>query len=162
VEKVGNNYLMWSTNTGPSGYNTPSSTVELRTSLDGRTWSMPQTANITQPGYVVWHLDVKYIPSKNEQWMLFAAYPLGTNSGYTIVFFARSTDGMNWTTYSREALAPVPGSWDAGNIYRSTLLYDDATDNLRVWYSARGGPLGTEWHIGYTQGSYVPFLAALQ
>jgi hypothetical protein len=158
IEKIGDTYYLWSVNTGIAGYKATSSTVEWRISADGKTWSAPQVASIIQAGYVLWHIDATYIPPKNEIWMVAAAYPTGTTSGQTVLFFAKSTDGINWTTYGKKALGPG-STWDDAQIYRSTLLYDPVGDILRIWYSARGGQ---EWHTGYTQARLTDFLAWLQ
>ena len=112
----------------------------------------------SQPGYTIWHIEVARVLSKNEYWMLSAAYPNERNCGNTVLFFARSTDGINWTTYNKIALATGLG-WDAGEIYRSTLLYDQEKDLLKVWYSARSG---RDWHLGYSQANFTTFLNWLQ
>ena len=77
----------------------------------------------------------------------------------TDLYFATSTDGINWTTYDTPALRTGNSSaWDGGQIYRSTLLYDETSDLLRVWYSANDG---SKWRQGYTERDYSDFLQAL-
>jgi hypothetical protein len=159
VDKIGDTYYVWSVNPGPAGSSTTSSTVEYRTSTDGRNWSPPQTANISQRGYVIWHLDVVNADPQGEIWMVFAAYPVDRTSGYTKLFFAKSTDGVNWSTFDQPVLSPTASGWDNGEIYRSTLIYDSSSDGLRIWYSARQG---TVWHTGYTEGNYSQLLAWLE
>ena len=163
IVKAGAQYWMWSVNSGSFGCTPPSTQLEYRTSLDGVTWGSPQSANFSQPGYTPWHLDVIYVPSKAEFWALVAAFPTGTGCDNTDLFFARSSDGVNWTTYNRVALGPGYGTaWDGAEIYRSTLLYDETNDLLRVWYSANNW-VGSSpvWRQGYTERNYTQFLAAL-
>jgi len=158
IETIGNTYYMWSVNGGTAGCNSTGTTVEYRTSGDGVNWSQPQAANISQPGYVIWHIEAASVPSKQEIWMLLAAYPNGGQCGNTVLFFAKSADGTNWKTFDKAAL-DVGGNWDGGEIYRSALFYESDQDLLRIWYSARGN---SGWRMGYTEGNYAAFLKQLQ
>lgn len=125
--------------------------VEYRTSNDGINWSEPQKVNIYQKGYNVWHLDVIYVPTKAEYWMLFCGYPISdarlpVGEGWCL-FFARSKDRLNWVTYNNPVLSPGSG-WDHMP-YRATFLYDIEDDGkIRVWYSALNR--ADEFRIGYT------------
>ena len=165
IEKIGSSYYMWSVNGSNGGCNSASTATEYRISSDGLHWSLPQSVNISQPGYVVWHLEVKSVPSKQEYWMLLAAYPAGKNCGSTVLFFAKSIDGVNWTTYSHATLG-VGSGWDSGAIYRSAFVYDSTQDLLKVWYSAwrvvPGTTDMTEWHLGFTSGKYTHLLEYLE
>ena len=154
IVKVGSTYHIWYVDAGSEGCGASSTTVKYRTSSDGVNWSSAQDVNISQPGYVIWHLNVIYVPSKGEYWMLFAAYPSGSSCDNTVLFFAKSTDGINWTTYNNIALNKGSG-WDGVQIYRSALLYNESNNLLRVWYSAKGD---SAWHIGYTERNYTDFL----
>jgi hypothetical protein len=158
VDKIGDTYYMWSINSGTAGCETTNTTTEYRTSTDGAVWSAPQLVNISQAGYVIWHIEVRYVPSKQEYWMLSAAYPAGDQCGHTVLFFNNSSDGVNWTSYPNPALG-IGSGWDSGEIYRSTFLFDPSLNMLKVWYSARGG---SEWHMGFTAGAYTGFLRSLQ
>jgi hypothetical protein len=163
VDKVGNTYYMWGVNTGAAGCGATSTTLESRTSVDGANWSAPQVVSISQPGYVIWHIEARYIPSKQEYWMLSAAYPQGTNCNNdgTTLFFSNSSDGQNWTTYSTPVLE-VSSRWDDGEIYRATFLYDASLDMLKVWYSARSAVWPWKWYMGYTGANFTQFLNGLQ
>lgn len=141
-------FEMWYINSGEN------SRLEYRSSADGMHWSAPSfpyfDAEVSP-----WHVDVQYIPSRQEYWMLFpAAYNESVMD--TAVYFAKSSDGLCWQTSRNAVLERGPaGSWDSSQIYRSTFLYDNASETLRVWYSAnRKDPKGRGelWHIGYTQG----------
>lgn len=169
VAKIGGKYYLWYVNAWPDGWSASSSTVEYRTSNDGKNWSDATTCQISQAGYVIWHIDVLPVQVNNpdsnnyedRQWMLLAAFPVGSSSGATKLFFADSGDAVHWTTYSQPVLGPGKG-WDSGQIYRSTLLYDAANDLIKVWYSARNAgtpapPAGYmyTWHTGYTKEHYA-------
>jgi len=156
VEKISDKFYMWSVNSGTVGSCADVMNMEMRTSSDGRNWSAPQTASISTPGYRIWHVEVINVPSKNEQWMLSTASRTSVQCvRETLQLFARSTDGLNWQAFTKPALAPGTG-WDNSHIYRSTMLYDSATDRLTIWYSGRNGTTGI-WHLGFTTGNYTQF-----
>ena len=156
IVKIDSTYYMWSVNM--LSYSAGTTQVEFRTSSDGCIWSAPQIVSISLPGYYVWHIDVVYVASLSEYRMVFAAYPnTSFGSGNTVLYYATSTDRLNWTTYSKIALGKGSG-WDSGQIYRSSLIYDETNNLLRVWYSARGG---SGWHLGYTERDFDDFIADL-
>ncbi len=157
VVKVGSTYRMWSVNTGAQGCDGQSNYVQVRTSTNGTSWSAPSNVSLSIPNMLPWHIDVIYVPSKAEYWALVPAYAPGSDCTNTELYFAKSSDGTNWTTYSTPALRKG-ASWDSGQIYRSTLIYDADTDMLRVWYSANNGSI---WRQGYAERKYTDFLQAL-
>lgn len=152
VGKVGNKFILWVVDTG-TGCSTRTGTVNQRTSSDGINWSAPQTLNINQPGYVIWHLNTIPVPARNQLMSLLAAYPNGSNCGHTSLFFANSYDGINWQTYPQTLLGPSHSGWDDVEIYRSSLIYDPVNEIIRVWYSAQNAA-DLAWHVGYTQGPF--------
>jgi len=152
-------YYMWSINSGALGCYGTSSAVEYRTSPDGIQWSDPQPTNLSQPGYVIWHINVSYTPLKGEYLAAVAAYPDGSDCTHTVLFFATSQDGINWTSYNKVILGPG-NDWDDGEIYRSSVLFDASSNLLQVWYSASS--VAYEWHVGLTQADYDQFLEWLQ
>ncbi len=117
---------------GPSG-------VAHATSGDGVTWSVLDAQDVTP---APWHLDVANV--KGEFLMLIVDSPVG---GARLVG-ATSRDGIRWVPGSVPMLSPSI-AWDDERIYRSTLVYDDATGLLRLWYSARSS--SGQWHIGYAE-----------
>ncbi len=125
--------------------------VAYATSTDGVTWSPLEQVQIAQ---TQWHLDVLYVESKSEYWMLFVDSPVAG----AMLKFATSSDGLRWADYPAPLLTPGAG-WDDERIYRSTFLYDDGNDALNVWYSAKNS--AGEWHIGYTAGGYTNLLNQL-
>jgi hypothetical protein len=169
VSKIDKTYYMWVVNGGDVGCTTTSGTsVDLRSSVDGIHWSDPQPVSMNQPGHSVWHINVKWIPSEQEFWVAASAFAQSANCAGTVLFFQRSRDGVNWTSYSRVALDKGKGKvWDEDQIYRSTLWYDPSSDRLSIWYSARGGEPPSipaqigQWHVGLTQGDYRELVAWL-
>jgi hypothetical protein len=123
--------------------------VYYRYSTDGRNWSEPQIVEFSpEPLSLPWHLDVIYVPSKSEYWMLYSSP--GAPGGS--LYFAKSKDRLRWTTGLNKVLSPSVDGWDNNMLYRPTLLYDSNSQLLRVWYSAKSN-LG-EWHTGYTETEY--------
>ena len=158
VQRVGTTYYMWTVNSGAVGCHSLGSHVEYRTSPDGVIWSNPQLMDLALPGKVIWHIEVTWIDSKQEFWMLLAAYNQGETCGDTVLFFAKSQDGVHWSAYQRPVLG-LGLIWDSGEIYRSGMAYDPSSDVLRVWYSARHDKT---WHVGFTQSNYTQFLEKLK
>lgn len=115
------------------------------TSDDGITWSPLQPASIDEP---LWHVDVRYVESEAEYWMLFVDSP-GPGANLKL---ATSPDGRDWSACPAPLLTPSSG-WDNERIYRASFLYEEGSDTLRVWYSARSE--AAEWRIGYTEGSHA-------
>jgi hypothetical protein len=123
--------------------------VTYRHSEDGKNWSEGQNITFSPvPPFLPWHLDVIYVPTKLEYWMLFC-----DSSGYGArLVFAKSKDRLNWTPSIAEVLSPSVYGWDCRRLYRSTMLYDSNSELLRVWYSAEDSC--SVWHTGYTETNY--------
>lgn len=151
---------LWTVNAGAAGCNARTTTVELRepaaparpgalgpSGLADVSWGAPATTDLHQPGYVVWHLKVRYVPARHEYWALYAAYRPGPAGCHTNdLFLARSVDGRHWQTGGLPILAHADRAWTAGTLYRSTFTYDPAHGQLRVWLSARDA--GGHWRLG--------------
>ena len=128
-------FVMWSVNAINGGCLARSTVLERRTSFDGVHWSDPLPVSITQQGYVLWHLDVQYIPSKNEYWALIAAYPVAAGCAADDLFFARSADGVTWQTFPTPLVSHTDYPAYANAVYRSTFAYDADNDAVRLWLS---------------------------
>jgi hypothetical protein len=157
---------MWYVDAGKGGCHTTGSRVLKRIALDttgrvaGVRWSEPTVTDLVQPGYVVWHLKVRYVPSKGEYWALYAAFPKNQVGCDTDdLFFARSVDGVHWESFPEPLLRHEDRAWTAAAVYRSTFLYDPASDELRVWLSARGGD--AKWHLGLARFRYARVVETL-
>lgn len=135
VRQADDVWIMWSVNAVNGGCQAQSTGIERRTSADGVHWSQPSAVQLVQPGFVPWHMDVQYIPSKREYWMLVAAYPRGAGCAATDLFFARSVDGVSWQTYRAPLVARIDYPAYANAVYRSTFYYDADNDAVRLWLS---------------------------
>ena len=146
-----NIYYMWTVNTADDGCSNQSNNVERRESTDGITWSEPvEIVNFPQTNGQIWHLFVRFISSKNEYWAFYISYPNGSSCGDTLLYFSKSIDGTNWTSYPKPILDRGEISmWDEFQIYRSCFIYNDETDNLQVWYSAQGSSWGCRLYSKY-------------
>lgn len=120
-------------------------TLVFSTSADGIAWSPLEELDLSP---ALWHVDVKYVEATSEYWMLYADSALSNGN----LRLATSLDGLGWIPCRNPLLSPSDG-WDSDRIYRATFLYEEGSDLLRVWYSARS--TASEWRIGYTQSGYT-------
>jgi hypothetical protein len=133
VRRGPGDWYMWAVNAGETGCAAPSTVVELRRSADGIHWSPAAPVDLRQDLLYAWHIDVEWIPSRNEFWAL---YNVKTNGGCATpaLFLATSPDGVHWNV-----LGPVlkkgriPAFADI--VYRASLNYDPETDRITFWYS---------------------------
>ena len=134
VRKGPSEWYMWAVNSGPSGCGASSATVELRRSSDGQRWSPPEPLDFPLPRLWPWHIEVQWIPSRDEFWALFNAK---TSSGCTTpaVFMARSADGVRWTVTGNPVIAKGRIPEFEHIVYRSTFDYEPAEDVITLWYS---------------------------
>ncbi len=134
VRRGPSEWYMWAVNSGPSGCGAPSTRVELRRSTDGERWSRPEPVDFPLPDLWPWHLDVQWIPSRNEFWAVFNA-KTSTGCATPAVFIARSADGVAWTVTGQPVLAKGRIPELAHIVYRSTFDYDPVADVVTFWYS---------------------------
>ncbi|MDD3284777.1 MAG: DUF2341 domain-containing protein, partial [Patescibacteria group bacterium] len=162
VLKIENQFFMWYVDSLGGGSSATNTLVKYIVSDNGiSNWSQPISVSLSQPGYVIWHIDIKYIPEKQKYYMLYSAFPVGqSNDDGAALFFAQSDDGITWEVYNKKAINTYPtSSWDSRAIYRATFLYNDNSDMFRVWYSAKGND--NSWHTGYTERNMTAFLDSM-
>jgi hypothetical protein len=156
---------MWYVDAGKAGCHAAATRVMMRTAdsagkLTDARWSAPTVTDLVQPGYVVWHLKVRYIPTKGEFWALYSAFPKAqVGCDIDDLFFARSTDGVHWQTYPEPLIRHEDRAWTAAAVYRSTFLYIPETDELRIWLSARGAE--GKWSLGLARFRYTRAIEGL-
>ncbi|MDQ6635913.1 MAG: Ig-like domain-containing protein [Gemmatimonadota bacterium] len=149
----------WYVNAGTVGCTAAATAVMTRESADGLAWSEGRAVELAQPGSVVWHIDIQYVASKDEYWAVYAAYPQGSSCGRSELFFARSIDGLSWRAYPSPMLQRQEIPQFADVVYRSTFIYDDASDLLTVWYSgSRYTPGGQQWSAAIGKRQYAELL----
>jgi len=138
---------LWAVDAGRDGCSSLATTVRYRASSDGATWEEPAVTDLAVPGYEVWHLDVAYVPSREEYWALVAAYPDGTSCASTDLFLAASADGLHWTTWPSPVLRRGESPLFAKSVYRSTMAVNPASDSVTIWYSGVGGAYQGDWRL---------------
>jgi hypothetical protein len=127
-------WLMWSVNSGREGCGADATTVELRRSTDGVAWSPPEPVTLEQDGLFPWHIDVQWIPSRQEYWAVFNS-KLPQTCTTPVVSIATSTDGVTWRVADKPVITKgrVPELQDI--VYRTTMAYDPDIDVITFWYS---------------------------
>jgi hypothetical protein len=102
------------------------------------------------------------LPHQRGYLALYAAYP---SSGPRVRcsndddFLAWSADGKSWKTFNVPILWRGMPELGLTSLYRGTLAYDEATDVLRVWFSALDGELN--WWTYYVSYRYASLRRAL-
>ena len=145
VRRAADDWWMFAVNAGQSGCSAATTVVEVRRSQDGIHWGEAQPAQLAQPDFWAWHIDVQWIPQLNRFWAL---YNVKTGNGCTTpaVYLAESEDGLVWQVVPQAVLVKgaIPEFEDI--VYRSTFEYDPLTDAVTFWYSgARWGEDGYHW-----------------
>lgn len=127
-------WWMWSVNAGALGCSAPYTTVEVRRSADGLKWSPAERVRLEQAGLFPWHIEVQWVPSRNEFWALYNVKRNG-DCATPALFVATSSDGLTWRVVEQPVLARgrIPELTDV--VYRSSFAYDPASDAIVFWYS---------------------------
>jgi len=121
-------------NAGSEGCSAPSARVEVRRSVDGVQWSEPEPVSLAQQDLFPWHIEVQWIPSRNEFWALYNVKRAG-DCATPALFLATSPDGYTWSVLSQPVLVRGRIPELADIVYRSSLLYDPVSDAITFWYS---------------------------
>lgn len=134
VRRGEGDWLMWSVNSGTRGCTSDATTVELRRSSDGIHWSDPVDTDLAEDNAFAWHIDVEWIPSREEFWAIYNIKVAGSCTTAAL-HFATSVDGMHWAKSPGPVLVrgAIPAFADI--VYRASLLYDVASDKVMLWYS---------------------------
>jgi hypothetical protein len=160
VRRAPDEWLMWSVN-ADVGCTSSSTTVELRRSRDGVAFGDPEPVSLAQPGWFVWHLDVQWIPSRDEYWVVYAVKPAG-NCTTPAIYLATSPDGVAWSTHASPVLAAGEYAAMENVVYRTTFDYDAARDVIRFWYSgARWESAGYAWSTVYHERTRAEVFASI-
>jgi hypothetical protein len=134
VHRGPSDWLMWAVKAG-TGCGAAATTVELRRSTNGLDWSQPEQVDLNQgSGISPWHIDVQWIPTRQEFWAVFNGKVSGS-CATAALFLATSSDGETWKTYPSPIVARGVSPELADIVYRSTFAYDDDTDTIDFWYS---------------------------
>jgi hypothetical protein len=134
VRRAPDDWWMWSVNAGTDGCGAAATSVELRRSTDGLQWTAPVTVDLIQPGFSPWHVDVQWIPSREEFWAVYNGKTPGSCTT-PAVFLATSADGVTWQALDGPVLAKGRVPQFADIVYRTTFAYDPVADAITFWYS---------------------------
>lgn len=148
VRRAPDDWMMWTVNAGAAGCVSRSTTVELRRSTDGETWSVPTTVALSQGELMPWHIDVQWVPSLGEYWALFNAKQPGSCTTEAL-YFATSPDGLTWRTYPSPVLRRGAIPEFAEVVYRATFAYDARRDAISIWHSGARFAMRYEWHAAF-------------
>ena len=146
-------WRLWEVDAGAKGCSADVTRIMERRSTDGVAWGAPRETRFTQAGFMPWHLDVQWVPSRHAYFALVAAYKRGRDCGSTDLFLATSLDGVTWTTYSSPILEHGAVPQFASSVYRSTFAFDETGENITIWFSgsapapalSHGGPERLRW-----------------
>lgn len=148
VRRGPTDWLMWAVDAN-AGCAAAMTSVTLRQSTNGIDWSEPRGVALTQAGFFPWHIDVQWIPSRNEFWAVYNGKTEGT-CATPALFIATSPDGLRWTTFPSPILRRGASPELADIVYRSTFSYDPESDTIDFWYSgARYSGGGYVWSSAY-------------
>jgi hypothetical protein len=130
--------VMWTVN----GLNLGRRVIEIRTSLDGLHWSLPQRCLVPR-GVDPWHIDV--VAAGGRYHMLV--------SDRTRLFYWISDDGRTWTGSRHKAVARSGTVHDARGHYRSTFVPTRLpSPQWDVWITGQNGAgrnlFSDVWRIG--------------
>jgi hypothetical protein len=148
VRRAPGEWLMWTVNAGAAGCVSRSTTVELRRSADGETWSAPTTVTLSQDDLMPWHIEVQWVPSLGEYWAMFNAKQTGSCTTEAL-YLATSPDGLTWRTYQAPVLrrGAIPEFSEV--VYRATFAYDSLRDAVSIWHSGARFAMRYEWHAAF-------------
>ena len=132
---------IWYVDAGPQGCTSQTNSVKMRTAtqvgvaLDSLHFGSQIATDLAQPGYVIWHIKVRYIPAKKEYWAMYAAFPLTTgigNCSLDDLFLATSKDGVHWTTFNAPILNHLDKRFNFVTLYRASFQYNASTDQIKT------------------------------
>jgi hypothetical protein len=158
VRRGAGDWMMWSVNSGAGGCTSGATTVELRRSSDGVSWSAPVATDLAEADNFPWHIDVEWIPSRGEFWSVYNVKIAGSCTTAAL-HFATSVDGVHWVPASSPVLArsKIPAFEDI--VYRGAISYDPGADMVTLLYSgARFNDNRYTWRVATEQMTLDAFL----
>ncbi len=134
VRRAAGDWWMYAVNAGEKGCSAPSADLEVRRSMDGVHWSAPEPTPLGGPNRYPWHVEVQWLPSRNEFWALYNVKGNG-DCATPALFLATSPDGYRWTVLEQPVLARGKIPVLADIVYRSSFQYEPEKDAVTFWYS---------------------------
>jgi hypothetical protein len=128
---------------GLQGCTSQNNVVKMRTataladsvSLDKLAFGGEVVTDLAQPGFVIWHIKVRYVTALQQYIAMYAAFPLTTGIGDCTdddLFMATSADGIHWHPFQAPMLNHLDRRFDFTTLYRASFQYDGNTDQLRT------------------------------
>jgi hypothetical protein len=134
VRRAPGDWWMWAVNAGKEGCSAPAADLEVRRSMDGIHWSAPEPTPVGGVNRWPWHVEVQWVPSRNEFWAVYNVKGNG-DCATPALFLATSPDGYTWTALDRPVLTrgTIPSLADI--VYRSSFSYEPERDAIVFWFS---------------------------
>jgi hypothetical protein len=158
---------VWYVDAGPNGCSSQTNVVRMRTavatpsaSLDSLRFGAEVATDLAQPGYVIWHMKVRYIAAKQMYLAMYAAFPVTAGSGNCAtndLFIATSVDGLHWQAFPVPIINKLDRRFNFVSLYRASFNYYPATDRLRTITSA----LEDDWGQYGVVYNFTALMAAL-
>jgi hypothetical protein len=154
---------------GPGGCNTAASTIKMRTavsdtaSLGAIQFGPEVTTDLAQPGYIIWHIKIRYVPALKEYIAMYVAFAQTTGIGYCAsddLFLATSADGLHWKSYNAPMIDHLDKRFSFMSMYRSSFNYDPATDQLQTIASALSTNNWSEYGVTHKFSALIAALNA--
>ncbi|MFI5232042.1 MAG: hypothetical protein ACHQSE_05960 [Gemmatimonadales bacterium] len=160
---------VWYVDAGSSGCSSVSNVVRMRmanptlsNSLDSVQFGTEVATDLVQPGYVIWHIKIRYIAEKNLYLAMYAAFPQPAtgagNCATNDLFVATSADGLHWTSYPVPIINKLDRRFNFTTLYRASFAYNPKTDHLRTITSALEDTWG-QYGVTY---NFTALMTALQ
>jgi hypothetical protein len=154
---------VWYVDAGPNGCSSQNNVVKMRVasptaSLDTLQFGSEVVTDLVQPGYVVWHIKVRYVAEKKMYVAMYVAFPMTTGQGQCTnddLFLATSPDGIHWHTFQVPMLDHLDARFSFTTLYRASFSYNSATGKLRTIVS------GLERYLGWGQFGVIHDFASL-
>lgn len=110
---------------------------------DEKSWSKIKKCKLNMSPWKGWHFDVIKTDKEYEALICARLPRIQTRA----LFYAKSTDCINWYVSKYPIIFPKENSWDGRDIYRSTMIKEKG--KYKIWYSAVGR--NRIWNTGYTE-----------
>ena len=159
---------IWYVDAGTVGCTNQSNVVKMRTAtadtagLADIQFGAEAATDLAQPGYVIWHMKVRYIPALKLYVAMYAAFPMTTGIGNCMdddLFMATSADGVHWQSFQAPVINHLDKRFKFTSMYRASFQYDAGTDQLRTIVS---GLEASNWgEYGVVHG-YKALISALK
>ncbi len=158
---------VWYVDAGTNGCSSVTNVVKMRmaqptgsSSLDSVHFGPEVATDLVQPGYVVWHIKIRYIAEKNMYFAMYAAFPMTSSVGNCAtndLFVATSADGLHWQTFPVPMLNKLDRRFNFATLYRASFTYNATTDNLRTIVSG----LENDWGQYGVTHNFTALMTAL-